>query len=312
MKSRVYRLQSAPLTCVFFLLFFTATYAQPSYPTDPDLAELHYTDLEHFTEAYHALQSANDTLEVLQTMYFDRATPGLREFISKHQLTPELLKDAIEAHPERYALIPGLLENIEELQRTHKALMKKYATVLPGAMYAPTWLLVGANRGIGQASRVGQLITVTRVTDDLNKLEKLMTHELSHFQQAMAMGPQKYGALYSTPNNMLGLCLREGGAEFITSLVLSDITQTKSLAFLEQNEKDLKTKFKADLNSQDMNYWMWNSLDQQDHPPLLGYVMGYKICAAYYDAAENKKDALKAILKMENAEDFLIRSAYLE
>lgn len=39
-------------------------------------------------------------------------------------------------------------------------------------MYPPTYLIVGANRGIGQASMAGQLITVTRIVDNMDKLKK--------------------------------------------------------------------------------------------------------------------------------------------
>ena len=299
---------------LFTLLFTLIPYAansQPNYPKSPDAAEIYFTDVEHFAEAYEALSTNPDTLGVLKSLYFDRATPGLTEFIGRHQLTPELLKTAMAASPERYAMIPAFLSNKAEIKNLHANLMREYHNVLPDAMYAPTWLLVGANRGIGQASKVGQLITITRVADNPGKLKKLMVHELSHFQQAMAMGPQKYGELYSQENNMLGLCLREGGAEFITSLVLDDITQTKALAYIDENEDELKEKFIRDLEKQDTEFWLWESLDKKDHPGLIGYAMGYKICKAYYDLAEDKDAALQDILRMENAEVFLRSSKYL-
>ena len=188
--------------------------------------------------------------------------------------------------------------------------MMAFGQVVPNAMYAPTYLLVGANRGIGQASLPGQLITVTRVADNKEKLKKLMVHELSHFQQAMAMGGQKYAALYAAPDNMLGLCLREGGAEFVTSLVLNDITQSKALAYIEQDESKLKDRFKADLEAQDKEFWLWDSLNQDSHPKLLGYAMGYKICDSYYDQASDKKEALQQILRMDDAETFVASSGY--
>ncbi len=157
---------------------------------------------------------------------------------------------------------------------------------------------------------VGQLITVTRVVDSKEKFKKITVHELSHFQQAMSMGGQKYVQLYSTPDNMLGLCLREGGAEFITSLVLKDITQSKALAYLEQEEQKLKQRFLKDLKNQEQGFWLWASLEQKDAPKLLGYVMGYKICEHYYHGAKDKSQALQTILKMPDAEEFMASSQY--
>ena len=293
--------------CTFL---FTKSTAQPSYPTSPYEAEVIYTDLEHFVEAYNALRTDADTLKVLQELYFDRGSAGLKEFVNRHQLTPELVKDAIGKYPNRYALIPGFLTNIGEIENSYGELMAAFGEVLPNAMYAPTYLLVGANRGIGQASVVGQLVTVTRVADNMDKLKKLVVHELSHFQQAMAMGGQKYAALYTTPNNMLGLCLREGGAEFVTSLVLRDITQSEALAYIEQDERRLKQQFMADMEAQNKDFWMWASLNQHTHPKLLGYAMGYKICHSYYAKAQDKTMALQDILRMDDADVFAEASGY--
>jgi hypothetical protein len=297
--------------CLFLCLNVSG---QPNYPRIPEDAKLIYTDLEHFKEAYEELATNPDTLQVLQTLYFDRGSAGLKEYIRRHQLSPELMKDALRADPERYALLPGFLDTISDTEQMYLELMKDFSTVLPNAMYPPTYLLVGANRGIGQASGVGQLVTVTRPVDDLQKLQKIMVHELAHFQEAMAMGLPKYSALYTTPNNLLGMCLREGGAEFVTSLVLGDITQTRSLEFILQDENGLKRKFLEDLETETQNreYWLSATPEDDQHPKLLGYAMGYKINKAYYDMAEDKTTALQDILRMDDAEVFVTSSGYFK
>jgi hypothetical protein len=299
------------LVLIIFLLNLQAV-AQPNYPREPKEAALIYSDLLHFMDAYKALETNNDTIQVLQTLYFEKGSKGLKEFINRHQLTAERLKDAMQAHPERYALIPDFLGNITEIEALYADLMKKYHQVLPNTVFAPTYLLVGANRGIGQASQVGQLITITRVVDDRNKMQKLMTHELTHFQQVMAMGGQKYISLYTAPNNMLGMCLREGGAEFFTSLVLGDITQDKALEYIEKNKTELKKQFLTDLETQNQEFWLWASIDQNSYPKLLGYAMGYEICKEFYENSDDKNTALQDILKMEDAEGFLKSSGYFK
>ena len=295
---------------VFTLCLNFHSAAQPNYPRNPKEAELIYSDLVNFMDAYNELTTNKDTLQVLQTLYFDRGSAGLKEFIKRHQLTPELLKDAMKADPERYELIPGFVADIDETREQFKALMEEYGQVMPNAMYAPTYLLVGANRGIGQASIVGQLITLTRVVDKPATLQKLITHELTHFQQVMTMGGQKYISLYSATDNMLGLCLREGGAEFITSLVLGDITQTDALEYLEDDEDNLKERFLADLKNQEKDFWLWASIQQESYPKLLGYAMGHKICKQYYDSSSDKDKAIQDILMMEDDEAFIESSGY--
>jgi hypothetical protein len=312
MKMSFTSFKGLSLIVLFVFSITFQTLAQPNYPRNPGEAKLIYSDLIHFTEAYNELESNTDTLQVLKTLYFDQGSAGLKEFINRHQLTPELLKEALSANPDHYALLTGFLNDIEEIEGEFNTLMLNYGKVMPDAMYAPTYLLVGANRGIGQASMQGQLITLTRVADDRAKLEKLIVHELSHFQQAMTMGGQKYVSLYTSPDNMLGLCLREGGAEFITSLVLGEITQTKALDYLDKDEASLKEKFIMDLETQNKEYWLWASLEQKSHPKLMGYAMGYKICDHYYKEASDKSQALKNILMMENADSFLKSSGYFD
>jgi uncharacterized protein YjaZ len=300
------------LMTILQLILTIQTYAQPNYPRNPQEAKLIYTDLVHFVEAYNEIATNTDTIQVLQTLYFDRGSVGLTEFVNRHQLTPELLKQAMSADPDRYALIPGFLSNIARVEEEYQSLMQDYDEALPIAIYPPTYLLVGANRGIGQASQVGQLITVTRPVDSIDKLRGIMAHELSHFQQAMAMGGQKYAALYSSPNNMLGLCLREGGAEFLASLVVGDITQSTALDYIEEDEQHLKEQFLLDLETQDKDFWLWASIGQKTYPKLLGYAMGYKICKYYYENALDKRLALDHILKMEDAEAFIVASGYFK
>lgn len=139
-----------------------------------------------------------------------------------------------------------------------------------------------------------------------------MVHELAHFQQAMAMGGQKYAALYATPHNMLGMCLREGGAEFVTAQVLGNITQIVALEYLEKNESRLKEQFLNDSKAQNKGFWFWPSLEHKTYTKLLGYAIGYKICRQYYEEAPDKTVALMDILKMEGADTFLKSSHYFK
>jgi hypothetical protein len=126
------------------------------------------------------------------------------------------------------------------------------------------------------------------------------------------MGFQKYVGVYAQKDNMLALILREGGAEFVTHLVTGRISQTKGLAYMEAHEAELKQRLRDDLARQDAKFWLWESLDQDEIPSLLGYVMGFKICEAYYNAASDKSAALDAILRMKDPDAFLAQSGYFQ
>ena len=295
---------------VFTLLLTIHGYAQPAYPQNPKQAQIIFSDLDHFIDAYKELSKNTDTIRVLQTQYFERGSDGLKEFVRRHQLTPERLQEAIRENPKRYALLPDFVSKIGDIQELYTSVLNDFHEVVPNAMYPPTYLIVGANRGIGQASMVGQLITVTRIVGNMDKMKKMLVHELAHFQQAMSMGGQKYAALYASPDNMLGMSLREGGAEFVTAQVLGNITQIVGLEYLEKNESRLKEQFLNDLKTQNKDFWFWPSLEHETYTKLLGYAIGYKICKQYYEEAPDKSLALLDILKMDDAELFLKSSHY--
>ncbi len=286
--------------------------AQPSFPTQPEAAQLICTDVEHFLVAQSHIAAGEDVAATLQTHYLDTGSPGLREFLNRHAMSAAQLAAAMSDTPEVYAQLPAWLENVDALRARYVTHLTNYQKVIPDAMFPPAYLLVGDNKGIAQASREGQLITINRALDRPEVLLNVALHELTHFQQARKMGFQKYIGLYAQKDNMLALILREGGAEFVTYLVTGRVSQTKAQAYLQANEQALKPRFRADLAQQDAKFWLWDSLEQNEIPSLLGYGVGFKICQAYYEGATDKAAALDAILRMEDPAAFLEQSGYLQ
>jgi hypothetical protein len=290
-----------------------AAAAQPSFPTKPEDAQVISSDIGNFLEARSKFVPGGDNEAVLQRLYFDRASPGLKEFVQRFGLTAKLLNDAIAKDPGGYEDLDRFYRRIADFEAFYKEGLNNLKAVYPKAMFAPTYLLVGANRGIGQASREGQLVTVEKVTADLEKLRTLAIHETTHFQQAMSMGPQQYQALYAQKDNMLGWALREGAAEFVTyRLVGKNEEKFARLAHLNRNEIELWDRFRKDLKDQKKDFWLSVSFedDNKGYPYLLGYAVGYKIVAAYYDKAADKKQALQDIIAITDPELFLEKSGY--
>ncbi|HXJ98406.1 MAG TPA: hypothetical protein VNJ50_06130, partial [Gelidibacter sp.] len=52
------------------------------------------------------------------------------------------------------------------------------------------------------------------------------------------------------------------------------------------------------------------SASLSNRPADLGYYLGYQITESYYNNSDNKKQAIKEILEMKNAEKFLEKSKY--
>ncbi|WP_424962138.1 DUF2268 domain-containing putative Zn-dependent protease [Ekhidna sp.] len=297
----------------FGLILFLTGFGQPNYPMSAKDAILVYSDLENFLIAYRQLNEDSDTVEVLKSNYFNKASAGLTEYVKRHGLTPESLARSINQSTEEYALLALFHERITVFVDEFTKKMEKYEQVLKEVMYPPTYLLIGANKGIAQASPLGQLITIEKVSDKPEKLFQLIWHELSHFQQARALGFSAYTKVYGKPDNMLDLILREGGAEFIAIYLVGENEYNyRNKTYFEANEQSLKEKFLEDLKNQDQSFWLWESLKQDETPTLLGYTIGYKICESYYLRAVDKNQALLDILAITDDQAFLKASGYFK
>lgn len=118
------------IIAVLLILTYQLTLAQPNYPTDPNNAQLIYSDVENFVEAFKNLQHATDTIAVLNQYYFERGSAGLKEYISKHSLTPKMLKDAISKDPDRYAKIPEFLAEKSSFKPEFTKTMQSFQQVI--------------------------------------------------------------------------------------------------------------------------------------------------------------------------------------
>lgn len=293
-------------------LFSPSLLAQPNFPSLPEKAELIFQDIDNFISAYNQLNPASDTTEILKRKYFDKGTAGLKEYMVRHGLNPSMLASAISNHPETYReLVRGMPFLKKEYSELYSETLIEYKKEISDALFPPTYLIVGANRGIAQASRAGQLVTIEVNWDNPDRKMSTIIHELTHFQQAKTIGFSNYSTMYSKENNMLDIVLREGAAEFITYAIVRKNTESYTrLKYVENIETELWMKFKEDLKNQDKSYWLWESIDQDEVPILLGYTIGYKICESYYENATDKDQAIKDILGITEPEDFLNKSGY--
>jgi hypothetical protein len=296
--NRTFLLSIIPIVASMFLLS-SPVFSQAIMTQDPSEARFVTDDVELFIRVFNELNEESDTLSILQQEYLDKGSIGLQEFIQRHGLTAEMMVKAIQKYPKRYQSIGSLLGQIRSLEPEYRTLCLEYTKVVEGALFAPTYFIVGANRGIAQASPYGQLVSIMVFTNPqtFKKLMPTIIHELTHFQQARAMGVEKYIDLYSPErqNDLLGFSIREGVAEFVTSLIMNSITQTKTLEFYENSDKkELWSGFNLDVKKSNTTGWLWDTIGKENH--LIAYVMGYKISEAYYSRAINKTQALNDLL----------------
>ena len=103
------------LTLIIFtvlIIFNNGVIAQPNYPKNASEAKLISTDVKNFIAAFNSLSSSSDSIHVLQKLYFDKASIGMKEYIRRFNFNSESLSKAIQKHPKKYLKIEEFYSQI--------------------------------------------------------------------------------------------------------------------------------------------------------------------------------------------------------
>jgi hypothetical protein len=278
--------------------------------TDPRVAKLVVDDVENFIRVQGLLASTSDTLETLQREYLDKGTPGLKMFIEKYDLTAERLLKAMRKYPDKYSSLHDLPDGIRAMEGEVHQAFTRLKEVIPQTMFPPTYFVVAGHRGIGSGSTEGPLVSVEKWSVPIEDETTMLIHEMVHIQQVMAVGYERYKALFGPEKSLLGLCIREGTAEFFAHLVTGSMTQDEAIEFTKKHEERLWASFVEEMDGSETGDWMWSKPKDAEQPRHVGYVMGAFIVQAYYDNAEDKARAVRDILGVTDYAAFLERSGY--
>ncbi len=280
---------------------------------DPHRAAFVFDDVRRFLEASEAMNRGRDTADALQTLYLERASPGLRLFIEKYDLTAARILAAMREHPDDYRRIPQKLSAIEAAVPMFRRTYADLQEVIPSAVFPPTYFVVAGHRGIGSGSVAGPLLSIEK--EDPARVEETLpptlVHEMIHMQQLAALGPE-YFAIFSGPERtLLATSIREGVATFFSDLVTGGSEhKNEARDFLLANEDRLWREFEKDMLGTDMGDWLWTDPADPDQPQDVGYAMGARIARAYYERFEDKGRAAADILSVADYAAFLAASGY--
>ena len=308
--------------------------SEPTAPTppitsaDPATAQIITSDLIHFWAAYDAGGKNGSTSE-FQTRYLDVASAGLVDFIRVRGLTASSLAQMVTAFPKYFASIRATNLRLATDSATVSRIRANYATIknlYSPAVFPPVTLLVGRFSTGGTTSTNGMLIGSefysTDATTPLDELQPfqhdnvknvdslpiIVAHEHAHILQANAGG-----VLSHSNKNLLEQSLIEGGADFIGERSSGGNINGRLWAFAIPNESALWQEFSSAMHGTDVSRWLYNqgsATATPSRPGDLGYFIGYRIVEAYYLKQADKAAALRDIIEMKDADDFLARSGY--
>lgn len=273
-----------------------------------------FTDMQHFVDAHGRLAQSSDTIAVLRQYYFDRATPGLRLYITKYGLDTTSLLQAIRCFPDDYAAVGRRLEWLLGQQDSIQQVYAAFARLVPVRATLPAFFLVGAHTGTASGSEVGPLFSMENGAVNVARanLPEFLVHELTHIQQFSTIGMPRYQSIFGERKSLLGYTVREGIAEFVADLVTGRITQQRAREYLRQNQRGIWESFRREMCGTETGDWMFVRPKDPAQPSFVAYALGAEIARQYYESRPDKRRAMSDLLAVDDYAGFFAATGFAQ
>ena len=295
---------------------------EESLNANPSKAKFITEDVHRFWKAYD--KATADTVNfkaIFKKEYFEKASKGMSYYMSAKVSSIDYFIKHIQSAPKFYKSIRTSTLNIDNKKKDFTTSFKKLKNLYPDAKFPNVYFIIGAFTSGGTATDAGLLIALNQASQtkktpigELNfelqtRLSKIkyvpntVAHELIHFQQR---GMKK-------DTTTLSYAIQEGMADFIGELISGSTANEKLMEWTVGKEKKIWENFKKDIYYNRYSNWIANGNQATpDNLPDQGYWVGYQICKAYYENANEKNKAIKEMLNIQDYKKFLVDSKWEE
>ncbi len=252
--------------------------------------------------------------------YIAGATPGVASFMNERIGSTAKLAEVYASNRAFYTRIrPTMLalSTDASVQARVRAAFGRINQWIPEARFPHAYLVIGRMSTGGTTGMAGLLIglEVFSRTPDLDlsgydrwtresfkspdSLVHTIVHEAVHTLQRSGPGA-----------SLLAAALHEGMCDFIATLATGRGMDNPTYRYARTHERGLWHEFSGAMRGGDRGDWLYRLPGDPSRPPDLGYAIGYLICERYYDGAADKPAAVRAMIDMRDAEEFLRASRY--
>lgn len=268
-----------------------------SFSTNPLEAKFVTEDVDRFWQAFDQMDEKG--VAAFQT-YIDEGSAGLNGFLPYRIISADSLYAMVRRRPDDYLASKKVLDDLDSKRKRIQAIYAAMKYWYADAVFPPIYFVVGRFNSGGTVSEEG-IILGTEMQKDLEGLPALVAHELIHYQQDIE---GEFSLLLQT--------IVEGSADFIGELISGEAIQSDYFRYGEAHETALQKEFVQLMHDEDLTNWLYGTNGKDDRPNDLGYWMGYKITAAYFEQQKDKREAIQNILTFEDPYVFLAQSGYLK
>jgi hypothetical protein len=270
---------------------------------EPLAPEIRTADVELFYRLYDAARG-KPSIETLRREYLEAGSEGLRHFIPHRIISASRLSEQIKRNPAVYKKARRCAAVLPAVRTRIATALARLRTLLPDAKFPSVIFLIGRNSAGGTTSPAGVLIgleTICRANWLQRNLEDrvvyLVVHEYIHAQQPKAL-------LTDDPLDwrrpVLEHALVEGVAEFVGELISGSASNSHLQVWTRGREKEISAAFREQMNSTEVNRWLYNGVGTRKQPGDLGYWVGYRIAKCYHERAADKAAAVRDLIELKD------------
>ena len=284
-------------------------------------AKIYTSDITNFWTAYDSvLTTKNEIKQIyfIQTLYVEKASAGLKDFIQLRNFTSEEWAKDINQCPKFWTSIRSKTLAIQAQTVLLEHLMERFKELYPSFKRPDIYFAIGCLRSGGTTTidkiLIGAEIAAADSSIDASELGKwlqgvfkvnkgidqLVAHEAGHTQQIEE----------GDDIELLGECLREGSCDFISEMLLEKSYNAPYMIYGKENEALIFKKFQKQKFGNKTSDWLSNGDNAPGGHADLGYFIGYIICKSYFDKSMDKAKALTEIIKLNYENNKDIRTFY--
>jgi hypothetical protein len=288
--------------------------------SDPKNLSVETGDIVRFWENFDFINN-KEADDIFLNNYIKNGSVGLKTFYNI-RMSQNLGKylERVRSMEHYYQSIRTTSLKFESLRPEFVKAAEKLKELYTEAIFPPIYFLMGSLNNVGTPDGyAGMLIGAEHLCkspdSDLDSLTEYDRMVIFDFAQTVPIIVHEYVHLQQKnkpERTLLEYTIMEGAADFVTYLILGQYTNPDVFKFGFANEKRLWEQFEKEMQTEDTDNWLFNSYNPKTgYPGNLGYFIGFRICESYYNQALDKKLAIKQILEIQDFDQFLKESKYV-
>ncbi|WP_233503689.1 hypothetical protein [Sphingomonas psychrotolerans] len=270
-------------------------------------------DIARFWQAFDAINAATDPAErlrLIQTIYIDPGTAGLHALMAARRYTAQQYVDAIVNWPRFWKSIRPLTARSRQAVASLNDDVAQFRRLYPGLRPASITYAIGVLRTGGTTTGdkvlIGAELALGDETVEVSELPDPLRARLGVYFASRPFANNAQNNIHEyvhtqqqeTQGSLAQQVLREGVAELVAELITNRKPALPVYTYGPTHDAAIRQRFLAEMRGDDYDNWLWNSANNPFGVSDVGYYVGYRISRRYYDAARNKRRAVKELIEL--------------